>query len=97
MVVVLVPHCSPLRVFNATREQVVLMVRDTSETGSYVASLPPGLVGLGFEDAWSVLTKDMKSASYFESIQEAISHFESATDGLSLQQQARILDALKRL
>jgi hypothetical protein len=75
---------------------VVLMVRDTSATGSYVASIPAGSLGLDFEEAWSALTKDMKTAKHFETVEEALRHYESACDGLSLQQQARIIDALKR-
>jgi hypothetical protein len=97
MIVVLVPHKSPPRVLNTTREQLVLMVRDTSTTGSYIASLPPGSLSLGFEEAWSVLTKDMKAANCFETMQEAMAYYETLRDGMSLQQHARIIDALKRL
>jgi hypothetical protein len=84
-------------VLNTTREAVVLMVRDTSTTGSYIASMPPGSLNLGFEDAWNALTKDMKTAMYFETVEEAMTYYESVRDGLSLQQHARIVDALKRL
>jgi hypothetical protein len=97
MIVVLVPHKSPPRVLNTTREGVVLMVRDTSATGSYIASMPPGSLNFGFEDAWSALTKDMTTAKYFETVEEALAYYESVRDGLSLQQHARIIDALKRL
>jgi hypothetical protein len=97
MIAVLVPHKSPPRVLNTTREAVVLMVRDTSATGSYIASMPPGSLNLGFDDAWSALTKDMTTAKYFETVEEALAYYESVRDGLSLQQHARIIDALKRL
>jgi hypothetical protein len=97
VIVVLVPHKNPPRVLNLSREEVVLMVRDTSATGSYIASMPPGSLNLGFDDAWSALTRDMTTAKYFESVEEALAYYESARDGLSLQQHARIIDALKRL
>lgn len=97
MVVVLVPYKSPPRVLNTTREQVVLMVRDTSATGSYVASMPPGSLTLGFDEAWTALTKDMTTAKYFETAQEALAFYSSPCDGLSPQQHTRIIDALKRL
>jgi hypothetical protein len=97
MIVVLVPHKSPPRVLDTTREDIVLMVHDTSATGSYIASLPPGALNMGFEEAWSALTRDMTAAKYFESVQEAMAYYESARDGLSLQQHVRVIDALKRL
>jgi hypothetical protein len=97
MIVVLVPYKSPPSVLNTTREEMVLRVRDTSATGSYVASIPAGSLGLGFEDAWNALTKDMRTAKYFETVEEAMTYYESVRDGLSLQQHARIIDALKRL
>jgi hypothetical protein len=96
MIVVLVPHKNPPSVLNTTREGVVLMMRDTSATGSYVASMPPGSLSLIFEEAWSALTKDMKTAKYFETAEEALRYYESVCDGLSVQQYARIFDALKR-
>ena len=73
------------------------MARDTSATGSYSASIPPGSLNLGFDEAWSALTKDMITAKYFETAAEALAYYESVRDGLSLQQHARIIDALKRL
>jgi hypothetical protein len=76
---------------------VVLMVRDTSATGSYIASMPPGSLTLEFDEAWSALTRDMTTAKYFESVEEAMAYYVSVRDGLSLQQHARIIDALKRL
>jgi hypothetical protein len=97
VIVVLVPYKSPPSVLDTTREAVVLRVRDTSATGSYVASLPPGSLGLEFDDAWSALTKDMKTAKYFGTVKEALTYYESARDGLSLPEHARIIGALKRL
>jgi hypothetical protein len=97
MIVVLVPHKNPPSVFETTREQVVLMLRDTSATGSYVASIPPGALGSEFDVAWDALTKDMKTARYFETVEEALTYYEAPRDGLSLQQHARIIHALKRL
>jgi hypothetical protein len=96
MIVVLVPHKNPPSVLNTTREEVVLSVSDTSATGSYVASMPPGSLTLNFEEAWNALTKDMKTARYFETVEEALRYYDSACDGLSVQQHARIIDALKR-
>ena len=96
MIIVLVPQKNPPSVLDTTREAVVLMVRDTSATGSYVASLPPGSLGLDFEDAWSALTRDMKTAKYFETVEEAMTYYASVRDGLSWQEHAHILSALKR-
>ena len=97
MIIVLVPQKNPPSVLDTTREAVVLMVRDTSATGSYVASLPPGSLGLDFEDAWSALTRDMKTAKYFETVEEAMTYYASVRDGLSWQEHARIIGALKRI
>ena len=66
MIVVLVPKASPASVFEATREQIALTVKDTSATGSYVASIPPGLAVGEFEGAWMAMTRDMVFARYFE-------------------------------
>jgi hypothetical protein len=97
VIIVLVPQKNPPSVLDTTREAVVLMVRDTSATGSYVASLPPGSLGLDFEGAWSALTRDMKTAKYFETVEEAMTYYASVRDGLSWQEHAHILGALKRI
>jgi hypothetical protein len=97
VIVVLVPHKNPPSVLDTTREQLVLTVRDTSATGSYVASLPPGSVGSDFEGAWSALTRDMKTARYFETVEEAMRYYASLRDGLSWREHACIIGALKRL
>ena len=80
-----------------TREEVVTSVSDTSATGSYVASIPPGLAMESFEGAWSALTKDMKVARYFETTAEATAYFEAA-DGttLTVLKRANILSALRK-
>jgi hypothetical protein len=44
-------------------------------------SMPPGSPTLGFDEAWSALTKDMKTAKYFETVEEAMAYYESVPDG----------------
>jgi hypothetical protein len=73
------------------------MVTDTSQTGSYVASLPPGVVGTEFERAWIRLTLDLKDAAYFETVEAAQLHYRESRDGLNNVQHANILAALRKL
>jgi hypothetical protein len=46
--------------------------------------------------SWGTVSK-LKTAQRFETLEEALAYYESAPDGLSLQQHARIIDALRRL
>jgi hypothetical protein len=98
MIVVLLSRFGPPRVLEMTREDVVAAVSDTSATGSYVASIPPGLALESFEGAWSAMTKDMKLARHFETPAEATAYFnDSAGAQLSVLERAHILSALRKL
>ena len=97
MIVVLVPKASPASVFEATREQIALTVKDTSATGSYVASIPPGLAVGEFEGAWMAMTRDMIFARYFESLEVALKFLESPPPALTQHQFASVVDGLQRM
>ena len=75
MIIVLVPHAGALKVFAASAEEVVAMVSDTSETGSYVASLPPGVIAGEFEAAWIRLTIDLRHARHFDTVDDAWQYY----------------------
>jgi hypothetical protein len=97
MIVVLIPYTGVPRVFSASRDELVAMVSDTSKTGSYVASLPPGVIASEFESAWIRLTLDLKDARYFYTVDEALRYYEASREGLNNVQRANILSALSGL
>ena len=73
------------------------MVRDTSATGSYIATWPPGETESAFKAAWIALIKDMQSAHHFETLEEAMNHYATVPRELTLQQHSRVVDGLQRL
>jgi hypothetical protein len=94
MIIVLVPHAGALKVFAASAEEVVAMVSDTSETGSYVASLPPGVVAGDFEAAWIRLAIDLQHARHFDTLDDARRYYALHRDGLPNVRHVSILTAL---
>jgi hypothetical protein len=97
MIIILVPHRNPPSVLDKTPKEIVMMVRDTSATGSYIATWPPGETERAFEGAWVALTKDMKSAQHFETLEEAMKHYETVPPELTVHQHSRVVDGLQRL
>jgi hypothetical protein len=94
VIVVFVRKAGPPIVFEATRDLLVTMVQETSATGSYVATLPPGSVTNDFDSAWLRLTRDMQSAAHFETVREAIDAYRSDRGNLTMAQHSRILGSL---
>jgi hypothetical protein len=97
MIIVLVPHAGAPKVFAASAEEVVAMVSDTSETGSYVASLPPGVVAGEFEAAWIKLTIDLRHAKHFGTVADAWQYYALNSYGLPNVRYVSILTALNAM
>ncbi len=97
MIVILVPHKNPPSVFEATREAIIVMAADVSAATTHTSSIPPGMLGGDFETAWSVLTKDLRSAEKFDHIDAAIAHYQRFPAGLTILLNAHIMTALRRI
>ena len=97
MIVILVPHKNPPSVFEATREAIIIMAADVSAATTHTSSIPPGMLAGDFETAWGVLTKDLRSAEMFDHIDEAIAHYQRFPEGLTIQINAHIMTALRRI
>ena len=97
MIVVFVPHKYPPSVFESTREAIIVMAADASAMATHTSSIPPGLMAGDFETAWGVLTKDLRSAEAFETVDDAIAHYQAFPEGLSIQLNTHILTALRRI
>lgn len=97
LVFVLVRRRGAPEVFRATREDVVLRVQRTSETGSYVATVPPMLGADAFEKAWYALTIDTTHAAFYASVDEATMYYRNPRGALSAQTCLNVLTGLGRL
>ena len=97
VIVILVPHKNPPSVFEATREAIIVMAADVSAATTHTSSIPPGMLAGDFETAWGVLTKDLRSAQMFDHIDEAIAHYQRFPEGLTIQVNAHIMTALRRI
>jgi len=97
VIVILVPHKNPPSVFEATREAIIIMAADVSAATTHTSSIPPGMLAGDFETAWGVLTKDLRSAEKFDHIDAAIAHYQRFPDELTIQLNAHIMTALRRI
>jgi len=97
VIVILVPHKNPPSVFEATREAIIVMAADVSAATTHTSSIPPGMLAGDFETAWGVLTKDLRSAEKFDHIDAAIAHYQRFPDELTIQLNAHIMTALRRI
>jgi hypothetical protein len=97
VIVVFVPHKNPPSVFESTREALIVMAADASALTTHTSSIPPGLLAGDFETAWGVLTKDLRSAEAFDSVDDAIAHYQAFPDGLSIPLNSHIMTALQRI
>jgi hypothetical protein len=97
VIVILVPHKNPPSVFEATREAIIVMAADVSAATTHTSSIPPGMLAGDFETAWGILTKDLRSAEKFDHIDEALAHYQRFPDELTIQLNAHIMTALRRI
>jgi hypothetical protein len=97
VIVILVPHKNPPSVFEATREAIIVMAADVSAATTHTSSIPPGMLAGDFETSWGVLTKDLRSAERFDHIDQAIAHYQRFPKGLTIQVNAHIMTALRRI
>jgi hypothetical protein len=97
VIVIWVPHKNPPSVFETTREAIIVMAADVSAATTHTSSIPPGLLAGDFETAWGVLTKDLRSAERFDHIDDAIAHYQRFPECLTIQLNAHIMTALRRI
>jgi hypothetical protein len=88
---------NPPTVFEGSKDDIVLMQQETSAMGSYVASIPPGMVTEAFEGAWLSITCDMPFAQYFETQEQAQTAFDSRPPRLTHREFILIHDGLRKL
>jgi len=97
VIFVLVRKGNPPTVFQGSKDDIVLMQQETSATGSYVASIPPGVVAEAFEGAWLSMTCDMPFAQYFETLGQARAAFDSRPPSLTHREFILVHDGLQKL
>jgi hypothetical protein len=97
LIVIFVPYRKPVRVFEATREEIGILATDTSATAIHTSSIPPGLLAGDFETCWRVLAKDLQFAWRFAAVHEALEFLNGPSHGLTIQQHAAVVSALVRI
>jgi hypothetical protein len=97
LIFVLVRRRGAPEVLRGTRDDIVLRVQRTSETGSYVATVPATVGADDFEKAWYALTIDAQHAAFFGSIEEATAYYRNPHSALSSRTCLDVLKALERL
>jgi hypothetical protein len=97
LIVIFVPHRTPVAVFETTKAAIGLMATDSSAGATHTSSIPPGLLAGDFATCWAVLTKDLQFADYFATVEAALDYFDGPKNGLTIQQHAAIVSGLRRI
>ena len=96
-VVVLVPHGGAPVVFRASPQQLIAQTEVILSDTLRLPTLPRALPCPDFLQAWDHMCMDLLDARHFASVDEAVAHYRTGSDRLSLHARTAVLNALERL